>query len=82
MICPNFYLLKVDATTNEELPANLLLKRAVKLAKWLESQGIGLQDSVSINSGNRLEFCVPTVASFCVGAIFAPLNPDYTPGKC
>jgi acyl-CoA synthetase (AMP-forming)/AMP-acid ligase II len=43
--------------------------------------GIGVGDTVSVNSENRLEFCVVPVAAFFVGAVFAPLNPDYTPGE-
>ncbi|CAH1373792.1 hypothetical protein MTP99_015171 [Tenebrio molitor] len=74
-------ILQVDASTDEELPANLLLSRAIKLAKWFKQMGIGVGDTVSVNSENRLEFCVVPVAAFFVGAVFAPLNPDYTPGE-
>ncbi|KAJ8917191.1 hypothetical protein NQ315_012683 [Exocentrus adspersus] len=72
-------VLQVDGETGEELTARLLLKRAIKLAKWFKSVGVGVGDSVSINSENRLEFCVVPCAAFLIGATFAPLNPDYTP---
>lgn len=72
---------QVDAETGEELTACLLLNRAVCLAKWLRSRNIGVGDAISINSENRLEFCTVPIACFLIGATFAPLNPDYTPGK-
>ncbi|KAJ8970912.1 hypothetical protein NQ314_000962 [Rhamnusium bicolor] len=68
-----------DAETNEELTSSLLLKRAIKLAKWFKNQGVGVGDCISVNSENRLEFCIIPVATLFVGATFAPLNPDYTP---
>ncbi|XP_008190478.2 uncharacterized protein LOC662698 [Tribolium castaneum] len=77
--CDN--VLQVDAATDEELPANLLLSRSIQLAKWLRSIGVKEGDSISVNSENRLEFAVVTVATFFVGAVFAPLNPEYTPGE-
>ncbi|XP_018574151.1 luciferin 4-monooxygenase [Anoplophora glabripennis] len=71
-------ILQVDGETNEELTAGLLLKRAVRLTKWFKNEGITIGDSISINSENRLEFCIVPSATFLVGATFAPLNPDYT----
>lgn len=72
-------ILQVDGETGEELPASLLLKKSTKLAKWLLHQGIKVNDNISINSENRLEFCIVPVATLFSGATFAPLNPDYTP---
>ncbi|XP_023030474.2 luciferin 4-monooxygenase [Leptinotarsa decemlineata] len=74
-------ILQVDGETGEKLPANLLFKRAVRLAGWLKKQGISIGDNISINSKNRLEFCIVPVATLFAGATFAPLNPDYTPGE-
>uniref|UniRef100_A0A6P7H3I2 4-coumarate--CoA ligase 1 n=1 Tax=Diabrotica virgifera virgifera TaxID=50390 RepID=A0A6P7H3I2_DIAVI len=72
-------VIQVDGETGEELPANLLLKRSIRLSKWLTSQGIKVGDNISINSENRLEFCIVPVGTLLSGATFAPLNPDYTP---
>lgn len=72
-------ILQVDAETGEKLPAILLLKRAIRLAKWFRNEGISVGDSVSNNCENRLEFCVVPVATLFVGGTFAPLNPDYLP---
>ncbi|XP_044258006.1 4-coumarate--CoA ligase 1-like [Tribolium madens] len=77
--CDN--IVQVDAATDEELPANLLLSRSIQVAKWLKSIGVKEGDSISVNSENRLEFAVVTVATFFIGAVFAPLNPEYTPGE-
>ncbi|KAG5882798.1 hypothetical protein JTB14_035628 [Gonioctena quinquepunctata] len=74
-------ILQVDGETGEELPASLLFKKAVRLATWLQKQGICVGDNISINSENRLEFCIVPVATLFSGATFAPLNPDYTPGE-
>nr|CAH7764266.1 unnamed protein product [Callosobruchus chinensis] len=46
-------VVQVDGETNEPLTALKLLKRAIKLAKWYEKQGLGIGDSISINSENR-----------------------------
>lgn len=72
-------VLQVDADTDENLPASLLLKRSIAFAKWLQSQGLGPGDNISINSENRLEFAIVPVATLLIGATFAPLNPEYTP---
>ncbi|XP_019869694.1 uncharacterized protein LOC109598263 [Aethina tumida] len=72
-------VIQIDATTGEKLLANELLVRAIKLAEWFKMNGIGVGDSVTVSSENRLEFCIVPVAAFFVGATFAPINPDYTP---
>lgn len=63
------------------MTASLILNRGVRLAKWLQSVGLGHGDYISINSENSLDFAPVPVATFLIGATFAPLNPDYTPGK-
>lgn len=70
----------MDGNTGEELRADVLLNRAILLAKWLQKIGIAPGDSVSISSENRLEFCIVPIATFIIGATFAPLNPEYTTG--
>lgn len=71
----------MDAETQEEMTASLILNRGVHLAKWLQSIGLGHGDYISINSENSLDFASVPVATFLIGATFAPLNPDYTPGE-
>lgn len=72
---------QIDGESGEELTANLLLKRAIRLSKWLTQIGVGIGDNISINSENRLEFCIVPVATLFSGGTFAPLNPEYTPRK-
>ncbi|KAJ8947061.1 hypothetical protein NQ318_019955 [Aromia moschata] len=72
-------VVQVDGETDEELRADVVLKRTIKLAKWLKNEGIGVGDNISINSENRLEFCIIPLATLVAGATFAPLNPDYAP---
>ncbi|XP_044760951.1 bacitracin synthase 3-like [Coccinella septempunctata] len=74
-------VLQIDAVSGEELKGALLLRRAIRVANYFRTHGIGLGDSVSVMSENRLEFVVIPVAAFLVGASFAPLNPEYTPGE-
>lgn len=64
------------------MTASLVLNRAVELAKWLQSVGYRPGDYISTNTENSLHFAPIPVATFLIGATFAPLNPDYTPGKC
>ncbi|CAH2001725.1 unnamed protein product [Acanthoscelides obtectus] len=72
-------VIQIDGETHEPLTAIKLLKRAIKLAKWYEKEGLGIGDNISINSENRLEFCTVPIAAFFRGITFAPLNPEYTP---
>lgn len=72
-------VIQVCGETGKELTADVLLKRTIKLSKWLTHEGITVGDNISINSENRTEFCIVPVASWFSGATIAPLNPDYTP---
>ncbi|KAL3280307.1 hypothetical protein HHI36_017796 [Cryptolaemus montrouzieri] len=74
-------VLQVDAETDEILTASLLLKQGIRLATFLKEHGVSHGDTISVISENRLEVCLIAVASFFVGATFAPLNPDYTGGE-
>ncbi|XP_060526778.1 uncharacterized protein LOC132702259 [Cylas formicarius] len=71
----------VDAATNEELQADALLAKGIRLAKWFKNLGLGIGDSISVTAENRLEFAIVPVGTFFVGATFAPFNPDYTPAE-
>lgn len=77
--CQEENTLMVDGITDEKLTADLILRRSICLASWFREENITVGDSVSVNSENRLEFCLVPVACFFVGATFAPLNPQYTP---
>lgn len=76
-----FAYFKINGETGEKLTGALLLRRSIKLAKWLTHHGIKVGDNISINSENRLEFATVPVGTLFVGATFAPLNPEYTPSK-
>ncbi|XP_066145107.1 luciferin 4-monooxygenase-like isoform X2 [Euwallacea fornicatus] len=74
-------ILLVDAFTKEELTARQLLAKSIEVAKWLRAHNVTVGDSVSVNSENRIEFALASVATLLAGATFAPLNPDYTPAE-
>jgi len=71
-------IIQVDADTGEQLSAALALNRAICLAEWMKTQGIKTGDTISVNSENRLEFVIVPYACYIIGAVFAPLNPEYT----
>ncbi|KAL3280308.1 hypothetical protein HHI36_017797 [Cryptolaemus montrouzieri] len=83
-ICLNNFednVIQIDPLTEEQLTAGGVLRKGIRLAKFLKQHGIGHGDTVSIMSENRIEFCLVPVAAFFIGATFAPLNPDYTPNE-
>lgn len=47
----------------------------------LKELGVNKGDVISISSENSLEFSVFASSIFCIGAIVAPLNPNYVEGK-
>lgn len=57
------------------------LNKSIKLAKKLVELGVKKGDAVTVNSENRIEYVMVPLACFYIGAIFAPLNPDYTSGN-
>ncbi|XP_066245232.1 luciferin 4-monooxygenase-like [Euwallacea similis] len=73
--------LLVDPFSKEELTAKQLLAKSIQVAKWLRAHNISVGDSVSVNSENRIEFAITSVATLLAGATCAPLNPDYTPAE-
>ncbi|KAF7268251.1 hypothetical protein GWI33_018613 [Rhynchophorus ferrugineus] len=68
----------IDALTGEEATGKLILARSIQLARWFQIAGIGIGDSISICSENRIEFSIIPIAAFFMGITIAPLNPDYT----
>ncbi|CAH1972296.1 unnamed protein product [Acanthoscelides obtectus] len=72
-------VIQVDGVTGESLTADILLKRAIKLAKWFRYQGISVGDCAGVNSENHLEYYTVPLAGFFEGVAFTGFNPDYTP---
>ncbi|XP_018320082.1 4-coumarate--CoA ligase 1 [Agrilus planipennis] len=68
---------QIDPIINQELRTNLILNRAIAIARWFDSIGLQVGDAVSICSENRLEFVSVPVATFFNGISFAPINPEY-----
>lgn len=81
-----FYLflvinLQVDAVTGETRTFSDILTRSLSVAKCLHIRGITAGDVVGICSDNNLDFILPVLASYYIGATCAPLNPNYTTRK-
>lgn len=74
-------VIQIDAESGETLTAIEALNKSIKLAKKLVELGVKKGDAVTVNSENRIEYVMVPLACFYIGAIFAPLNPDYTSGE-
>jgi acyl-CoA synthetase (AMP-forming)/AMP-acid ligase II len=72
----------VDAVTGETRTFSDILTRSLSVAECLRVQGVAVGDVVAICSENSLDFIVPVLATYYIGAICAPLNPNYTTRKC
>ncbi|PSN43108.1 hypothetical protein C0J52_10474 [Blattella germanica] len=68
----------VDADTGESLTSGEILTKSLSIAAYLHAQGVKPGDAIGICSENHLEFFLPVLASFFVGAACAPVNPMYT----
>ncbi|GLV31341.1 uncharacterized protein CBL_11072 [Carabus blaptoides fortunei] len=71
-------VLQVAADTGEEATGNDILKKSIRIARWLQWKGFAPGDRISIMSENRLEFTWIPCAAFLSGITIAPLNPEYT----
>ncbi|KAJ1518782.1 hypothetical protein ONE63_011608 [Megalurothrips usitatus] len=69
---------QVDVTTGETQTYSEILEKSVRIARRMQELGIGPGDVVGIASENSLDFCLPVLATFYVGAVCAPFNPAYT----
>lgn len=72
---------QVSADSGEQATGSDILKRSIRIARWLQSKGLGPGDRISIMSENCLEFVLIPCAAFLSGITIAPLNPEYTAGK-
>lgn len=71
-------VLQVSADSGEQATGSDILKRSIRIARWLQSKGLGPGDRISIMSENCLEFVLIPCAAFLSGITIAPLNPEYT----
>ncbi|PNF29545.1 Luciferin 4-monooxygenase [Cryptotermes secundus] len=68
----------VDAVTGETRTFSDILTRSLSVAECLRVRGVAIGDVVAICSENSLDFIVPVLATYYIGAICAPMNPNYT----
>ncbi|PSN40352.1 Luciferin 4-monooxygenase [Blattella germanica] len=68
----------VDAVTGETRTFSDILSKSEKLAESILSRGVKPGDVISICSENSIDFILPVLATYYVGATCAPLNPLYT----
>jgi len=71
----------VDVITGETRTFSDILSRSLSVAECLHARGVKTGDVVAICSENSLDFILPTLASFYIGATCAPLNQNYTARK-
>jgi acyl-CoA synthetase (AMP-forming)/AMP-acid ligase II len=68
----------VDAVTGETRTYSDILTKSLSVAECLHARGVTAGDVISICSENSLDFVLPVLAAYYVGAACAPLNPSYT----
>nr|CAD7587074.1 unnamed protein product [Timema genevievae] len=71
-------LRKVDAVSGVKTTFSEVLRKSTSLAESLRSHGVGVNDVVVVASENSLEFCLPVLAAYYLGATCATFNPLYT----
>ncbi|XP_069682667.1 luciferin 4-monooxygenase-like isoform X2 [Periplaneta americana] len=69
---------QVDAVTGETRKYSEIFSKSLNIAGFLCSRGLKSGDVVGICSENNLDFILPVVAAYLIGATCAPLNPKYT----
>lgn len=72
---------QVDIATGETQTFPEILAKSIAIALHMEELGIRPGDVVGISSENNLDYCLPVLATFYLGAVCAPLNPAYTEGE-
>ncbi|XP_069682650.1 luciferin 4-monooxygenase-like isoform X2 [Periplaneta americana] len=68
----------VDAVTGEARTFNDILRKSLCVAECLYVRGVKSGDVVAICSENNLDFILPVLATYYIGAACAPVNPNYT----
>nr|CAD7444262.1 unnamed protein product [Timema bartmani] len=68
----------VDAVSGVKTTFSEVLRKSTSLAESLRSHGVGVNDVVGVASENSLEFCLPVLAAYYLGATCATFNPLYT----
>ena len=68
----------MDAVTGEVRTYSQVLIKSLSVANSLWSRGIREGHVVAICSENNLDFVLPVLAAYYIGATCATLNPNYT----
>jgi acyl-CoA synthetase (AMP-forming)/AMP-acid ligase II len=68
----------VDAVTGEARTFTDILTKSLSIAECLHVRGVTAGDTIGICSENSLDFVLPVLATYYIGAVCAPLNPSYT----
>ncbi|KAJ8681812.1 hypothetical protein QAD02_017604 [Eretmocerus hayati] len=68
---PN-HIAQIDADTGKQTTFAEMEDKSIRCALWLQQQGIGEGDVVTICTHNHLDAYIPCVATFLIGAIYNP----------
>ncbi|KAL6260702.1 hypothetical protein P5V15_008225 [Pogonomyrmex californicus] len=68
---------QVDAKTGEKITFQQMRENSVKCALWLQNEGIGYQDKITICTCNQMDAYVPFLASLFIGSIVNPWDARY-----
>ncbi|KAJ8682088.1 hypothetical protein QAD02_017880 [Eretmocerus hayati] len=66
------YDIAIDAETGIQTTFAEMEENSIRCALWMQKQGIGDGDVVTIITHNQLDAYIPCIASFIVGAIYNP----------
>ncbi|KAJ3659979.1 hypothetical protein Zmor_011639 [Zophobas morio] len=68
----------VDAESGRSISYQEILTKTSDLARSLVKNGYGYNTIITVSSENSLQFYIPVISSLYIGAIVAPINPNYT----
>ncbi|KAJ8681810.1 hypothetical protein QAD02_017602, partial [Eretmocerus hayati] len=68
---PN-HIAQIDTDTGKQTTFAEMEDKSIRCALWLQQQGIGEGDVVTICTHNHLDAYIPCVATFLIGAIYNP----------
>lgn len=72
---------KIDAETEEKTTYEEMRVNMIRCALWLQKQGIGQGDVITVCTHNHLDAYIPCFATFLAGAIFNPWHHEVSLSK-
>lgn len=71
--------MQINVSTHESISFQQIFEKSLLLAEALRQKNCAKNTVVALCSENNLQFFIPVISCLYIGAIVAPLNPNYTP---